>query len=983
MSDLAEPLCHVLDATGYLANGKPAAKSVTMSHDLSGGRRTPSFRPDVVWRNESALTVYFKFVPRASLDAETLTAWQREVWNEGFSPLLWIIHPESTALYNGFGLPRAPSDVEKNRVFKRFRNIERDLADLDERAGRHAMETGQFWHLRSGVDRKNSVDRRLLTELAALETDLVADGLAMDQTQALIGRSIFAKFLTDREIVTEENLVDHCGRPALQAVLRDRTATKHFFEWLSSEFNGDMFPSVDPVPAPRHLRRVANFLDGDVDGQASLFPYRFDVIPVELISAIYEQFAHSGSGRRQAKATDVHYTPLAAVSLVLDEIMGEDLTGDETVLDITCGSGVFLVEALRRLVQLKARRESVTRKLVRETLHKQVFGVDISDSAIRVAAFSLYLAALELDPNPRDARERKFGPLIDDTLLVGDAHGIEMPKSCPQQFDLIVGNPPWSYPGRKRAFDCEHNQRVSPRGVSLDFVERAKAFAHDKTRFGMILSATPFFARSGTGLRAVQELVESLVPVTLVNLSSQASWLFPRANMPAMILLARHRRQGAKHMNLVQVPWSLSGHRSQTFELSASDVATLHIDSWKSNSGLLKAAFFGRLHDLLLLEDFAATHEPLWKRLRALDTALRTGLTIGNGAQDTSSLMGLRLLKGDGRATPLQDRALKNFSLRADLPMFDTPDAEEPRQPETFGAPLLIVREGLLQSPIPLVSSRPITAVSERDDTVFTNSYFGISFESEHVNVAHLLAGILSSALASWYFLLTGSTFALWKRVNREGDMNAMPTPDLGASVRTELGRRVWKLAKKFSLHPPDARDWDELDTAVFDLYGLRDTQRAVVRDGLFRASWSWKRGQRESILPAAQEHLREYALAFCSLVDPWFQAADDTRLRAEVYELRESSPLRAIRFVLEDKPPPSVVELLPTEGSLREVLDVLGGRMDVPVNDDLAVRRELLVTNDNEVFVVKPAARRHWLRINAMADARRMLAESFGGGNR
>ena len=32
--------------------------------------------------------------------------------------------------------------------------------------------------------------------------------------------------------------------------------------------------------------------------------------------------------------------------------------------------------------------------------------------------------------------------------------------------------------------------------------------------------------------------------------------------MPAMILLARHRRQSAKHMNLVQVPWSLGGHRT-------------------------------------------------------------------------------------------------------------------------------------------------------------------------------------------------------------------------------------------------------------------------------------------------------------------------------------------------------------------------------------------------------------------------------------
>ncbi len=70
------------------------------------------------------------------------------------------------------------------------------------------------------------------------------------------------------------------------------------------------------------------------------------MIPVELISSIYEQFAHAdrttpgpGSG------TDVFYTRFALVSLVLDEIT-DGLTGEETVLDLTCGSGVFLAPGL-------------------------------------------------------------------------------------------------------------------------------------------------------------------------------------------------------------------------------------------------------------------------------------------------------------------------------------------------------------------------------------------------------------------------------------------------------------------------------------------------------------------------------------------------------------------------------------------------------------------------------------------------------------
>ena len=72
-------------------------------------------------------------------------------------------------------------------------------------------------------------------------------------------------------------------------------------------------------------------------GQLYFFPYRFDVIPVELISAIYEQFVHSlassSAGAKPARRKGVYYTPLAAVSLVLDEVF-DGLTGGERVLDL-------------------------------------------------------------------------------------------------------------------------------------------------------------------------------------------------------------------------------------------------------------------------------------------------------------------------------------------------------------------------------------------------------------------------------------------------------------------------------------------------------------------------------------------------------------------------------------------------------------------------------------------------------------------------
>jgi len=454
----AATLEHVLAATGYLPDGQPAA-GLQLGSDAQASRRGRVFTPDALWRSASSLTVYFKFEQTPPAE-DVVSQWRREVWNEGFAPLLWVISPQRIDLYNGFGTPVKDGDAQKHLI-GRFETIEASLHQLDELAGRLAIETGQFWANAPTVDRKTSVDQKLLSDLAFLERDLVAGNLARSATQALIGRVIFTQYLIDREIVSATRLRKVCGHTALPAILRDRSATAKLFEWLAQTFNGDMFPpsSVKTTPADLHLKRVAEFLEA-VDpqsGQLSFFPYQFDVIPVELISSIYEQFAHAeprASGQRtEALRNGVHYTRLSVVSLVLDEVMG-GLSGQESVLDLTCGSGVFLVEALRRLVYLRTQGEPPTRDVIRSTLYEQVYGVDISEAAIRVAAFSLYLAALELDPDPQPPQSLKFQPLIGKTLLVGDARTVEQQgdgkavlttTTGPKQFDLIVGNPPWSF----------------------------------------------------------------------------------------------------------------------------------------------------------------------------------------------------------------------------------------------------------------------------------------------------------------------------------------------------------------------------------------------------------------------------------------------------------------------------------------------------------------------------------------------------------
>ena len=994
---IPEPLGRVLEATGYLLNGEPAARTVSVArsdtHVITPSdvhTRLPSFRPEAWWRSNpetgpwsgsADLKVYFKFVQEP--EAAPVAEWQREVWNQGFSPLLWLISPEKIELYNGFGRPQRAHHATRNRI-NHFRLLDSDLTKLEGLAGRLAMETGEFWRQVPHVNRKTTVDSRLLRDLGILERDLIDAKLDRDEAQALIGQSIFTQYLIDRKIVTKEQLMGMCGHAELPDIFSDREATARLFNWLREIFNGDMFPTNSrSVPGVKYLHRVAEFLNAtDPDGQTSLFPYRFDVIPVELISAIYEQFVHScaaeGGGNFQtnhpARREGVYYTPLAAVSLVLDEVFN-GLTGDENVLDITCGSGVFLVEALRRLVYLKAGGGAPTRRTIRNALYKQLYGVDISPAAIRIAAFSLYLAALELDPNPQPPEALRFQPLVGKTLLVGDAHVIEQSpdgrtalatRAGPKKFDVIVGNPPWSFKGQAGTAArrvAALRAPLQPRGQSLDFVARAKDFAHDKTRFGMVLSATPFFSRSGTGVEAARSVVESLAPVTLVNLSELSGWLFPKANMPAVALLARHRDQGADRMTLVQARWSLAGERSHTIEISPSDITTLPVVSWKRNHGLFKAAFLGRRHDLLLLDELWEKYEPLEKRLHALSTSLKTGLILGDRSRDASALKGLPFLR----------HRLRPWLVPDDLPAFNENSAERPRHRKIYSGPLLLVGEYMQGRP------RPVTAIANQD-LVYSDAYFGASFAGGPSDAAYLVAGILGSALASWYFLMTASAFGLWIRRVKPADIVSMPFPDFADAIGSNAGKQVLKHAHSFHRKPPDEEALETLDNSVFDLYGLDDADRIVVRDGLFRASWQWKRGRLESTAPAELSHLKAYAYAFLSTMDAWLSVSNRRRMRAEIYSLTPHAPLRVIRFVLENTPGPSVVEVTTPDESLSAVLSRIGERTKVRITDALVGVRDLRVHAKDEVSIIKPSARRNWLGVRGLEDADAVMQDSVRG---
>ena len=966
-----------LQATGFMIGDAPAP----------GLRLQPNafdrvdVQPDAVWRDRSRLEVVFKYVEEEP-EAETIASWHRDVWNLGLAPLLWVVSPECIRLYNAYERPSEDAGG-RGHLLREVRALEGELASLDDYAGRLAMTSGRFWANEPRVRREGRVDVSLLEDLRALEWELREAGLPREVAQGIAGRSIFIRYLLDRGIVSEETLPEFGD---LRTALGRVDSAYRLFSWVRTTFNGDLFPVVrgeQRIVQDEHLKLVSETLAGvgPTTGQSSLWEYRFEAIPIELISSIYEQFAHSAEDKgneaesdrsskdKKSEKDSVHYTPMSVVNLVLDEVM-RGIHQDARVLDLTCGSAVFLVEAMRRLVALRAGKETPSRSLIRETLKNQVFGVDKSASAIRVASFSLYLLALELDPDPTPPEALRFEPLIGRNLFVGNAFDFDRNGSGSQlegqKFDVVVGNPPWTYGGKagKLAWPKGREKpQLPPRSQDFAFVWRSMDFADADTRFGMVMRATPFFSSYKPTVRARAALLDALKPVGIVDLSALRAGLFPTADHPAVVVFGRvSDARKTDRVPVVSVPWSWTFERTGAIEMAPSDVRVTRLSEVARSPQEMKATARGTTRDRVLRQRVEASFASLRALLEEIGVEVITGVqTLTGDGKDSRNLLELPMLTSRLLTPRIDTGALVKFT---------KPKIHRPRDRAAFRAPLLVVSEG-----VRVGIARPAVGVSEKD-LVYTRSYYGMSFFGRPQRLVYPLAGVLMSSMMAWHILLTGSEFGIHTRKALRQDIVSFPTPPMDALLSSDALPIASAVDDLMRTNRYDDVALSQLDEAVFDVYGLDDHERLVVLDGVARGRREFKKPRMEAEQPVSGAQLDSYAAVFLSVINAWQAALGRNVYVAEIVGLRNSAALRVIRFA---KGGSGGVQRKEADRDVREVLERIGRRIRVPITENLAAARELRVHGfDGEVLVVKPASRRYWTQSAALNDADSALGDGL-----
>jgi type I restriction-modification system DNA methylase subunit len=1014
---VSEEYKKMMEYTGFYRGGRPTAgiiEAATLRENSNGllDKRikynavidSTKLNADAIFELSGSPCIYFTNLSQAEPDPSELAALRKTAWNQGLAPMLWVITPTKVLLYNCYARP-APDDEKypERHLIELFELTENSLRQLNDFAGRLQLESGRFWQHEKArqIDRRQRVDAALLADLEEAERLLVKAGLEPAVAHALLGRSIFVAYLHDRGILGSNFFRERFNVENFVELLSSefaKSATYEVFEWVRKTFNGDLFPlehedkqghimQEQDLVNITHLGKVGDLLAGVEmkTGQGRLWPYKFDVIPIELISSIYEMFIHS-SNSQIAKEHSTYYTPINLVDLVLSEVF-KHLPADAKVLDISCGSGVFLVESLRRLVACRvANGEEWSRELVRDTLYNQIYGVDISKEAMQIAAFSLYLTALELDPDLQSLDKIQFQNLSEKNLFDSDAFDESAPfnKREPfvsKKFQAIVGNPPWKRTQADYLAEKYCNSRGYPltrRSLDQAFLWRIADFANEKTLIGLILHSRPLFGHMPDSLKARERLLTRFNPQVIVNLSAlRQDGLFPKSDAPATVLIAEGRYSEINGcFYFVNVERSESFKRHGIIEIGPENIKKISIRHVISDTDVLKIASWGSARDMALITRLRATFPSLGSLVndkKLVNKKKKDGWMGGQGfqeaggSQEAPKLIGKKWLpSGEMQSYLIDISGLEEISPERRF--------HRPRDSRIYEGPLVVTTRGL--------GVDGFFSAFSSDDVVYTEEYYGISVPRQQEHLAHYLNGIFNSSLANYFLFLTASVWGVERDKVEPNDLLRLPLP-IPTEDNEHIISRIVRLEEQLRFlqdKPTRAKVKGQLDRAVFDLYDLSDVERILVEDTLSFTIDLRMKGEASEVLHRPENvELEGYSTQLINTIQPFFRTLNEVMMVADIFETK-TAPLQVIKFSVV----PVSEHILPTQVVAGQILDDVLRRIAIQlptrVADTIYTRRNLRIYIGSDFYIVKPSQRRYWSRYAALNDADTIISEQMKG---
>lgn len=576
------------------------------------------------------------------------------IWCFNQAPLVFILKHNELNIYNAFNFIRQEYRLEKiNIEEQQFRFWE--------------VQSGKSWNLlqkevykKSGENyKKFRVDQSLIDNIRYAARQLIEQGLKEETANLLILRLIFTRYLIDRGVLFEKYFIsknEKENKLKLPEIIKnDVKLYDGLFAYLKGRFKSHLFEIGTQERKEIKDNRRALVVLSDLFSENYIFStnqyvlfndYDFKIIPVEFISSIYESIIRKDGIDENSSV----YTPTYLVDYILTEtiepFLSKKQTSDCKILDPACGSGIFLVEAYRRIVEKEANiQNKKTNELDISTLinllTNNIHGVDCNKNALNVTCFSLYIALLDYK-EPKEIRNLNLPKLLDKNLFESDIFNLSHKFNRILQdkdIDIVLGNPPWKKIGGTHVEYCkirsQNETKIKERKIEIKLGnnEIAEAFLirisdiSPKAIYALIVTSKVLYNVHSDKFR--KYFLENYFLDKVLDLSPVRFLIFEKAKNPAAIIFYRYNidniATGSNEINHISIKPNIYLEYFNNLVIEKYDSKIIRQEYFIIYDWMWKVMLYGNYADYLLIKKLKETNYSINDYVRKMEIEIGRG----------------------------------------------------------------------------------------------------------------------------------------------------------------------------------------------------------------------------------------------------------------------------------------------------------------------------------------------------------------------
>lgn len=792
-------------------------------------------------------------------------------------------------------------------------------------------------------------------------TKRLKDEYKISFANKLMLRVLFIRYLIDRGInigyMGLDDNVKHSQEIFLN-IIRDKDKFFELFKYLKDKFNGNLFEIDEQKEkgeiTEESLLMLHDFLTAKEDmktGQLCLFPfYDFNIIPIELISNIYEILL----GKKKQDKDKAFYTPEYLADYIINRTVGKYLVNKKEckVLDPSCGSGIFLVKSLQKILERNAEANGFLqdKNKINELVKKNIYGVDYNEEAVDVTIFSLYVTLFDYQ-DPKNLEEFKLPLLKNENILYGDFFDEEKMKPIENvAFKFILGNPPW---GRVKQQNykryCAERKVIAQNGeICVAFLLKVQEIGKEDTECSLVIPSKMLYKGKRPSVDFRKKLLVNTQLEQVLEISAVREQIFKGAIAPAAVLSFLCKKSSLNHkVEYISLKPNKYLRLFGIIMIEPDDIKYVKQTLLLENDDLWKVLVYGGYWDFELLSDIRENFKTIKDIASEHNLIMKKGLQDNDGdKKDASHLVGRKILDSDD----VIDHFYCNDNAYS---IFNKSKIHRPRIQEIYKAPYVLFKKGLD------CADYSIRAAYVEKDFLYRETINCIKGSDADKKVLLNLCGLLNSSLFSYFNLMLGSSAGIEREQIFLEELAGYPY-----AYSDELVELVEKIQGADS---KESRD--ELKTAlnkcVMKMYGLQDncfvdyalSIQIPMLCGTYRET------------KCDVKMMQEYASILSKIWDEHFRQSKVYYAINLYPNIKGRYAALQVKLSFEE-----TVKNVCVFDNVDENIDLLTDFMIYQLNDCFYQTKNIVEFSENSFVIVKPIEAKNWHPAMAIKDSHKVL---------